>query len=535
MSFIRQLFQLITAPFRWLFSLPLSIISAPRRLFGLSLPARVAWLTALLLLFCAVAAFVSVLLTEDRADTWNYWWRWQTPVLVLLLIAIPPVVYYAVRSWLEGEVSRYPDIDEAWQAGLAALAENGLDPTELPLFLILGSGDERLIKALFQASGLELPVRHVPPGRAALHWYASPDAVYLVSSGAGQLSRLTAIAGEGPRSGGAAEEARAADPRGTLGAFASQPSDSFPPAEGGLPGDSVVGRDSRGTLVPGAMSEGVAAAAGGGSPVAAAGALTRRDAEQQGDRLRYVCRLLSRCRQPLCPLNGILTLLPFRTVSDVLLAKDIPGAVQNDLAAVRAVARVRCSVTALVTGMESERGFGELVRRVGASRAKTNRFGKGYNVWNPPTAENIDAFSSHACGAFEDWVYSLFREQDGLSKPGNAKLYALLCKIRSELRGRLRLILLHGYSFDPADAQAEQDALLFSGCYFAASGDSEDRQAFVRNVFDKMLDLEEEVEWTETALAEDDRYHALARFVMSLSGLLVAALIAMVVYKFFLK
>ena len=77
------------------------------------------------------------------------------------------------------------------------------------------------------------------------------------------------------------------------------------------------------------------------------------------------------------------------------------------------------------------------------------------------------AFSSHACGAFEDWVYNLFRERDGLSKPGNARLYTLLCRIRSELRSRLRNILLHGFSFDEGENREREKPLLFNGCYFA--------------------------------------------------------------------
>ena len=71
MSFFYRLMSWITAPFRWLFRLPMSMISAPRRLIGMSLPARVAWLTAIMLLICATMAFVSVLLTKDTADSWN--------------------------------------------------------------------------------------------------------------------------------------------------------------------------------------------------------------------------------------------------------------------------------------------------------------------------------------------------------------------------------------------------------------------------------------------------------------------------------
>jgi len=538
-SFFYRLMSWITAPFRWLFRLPMSMISAPRRLIGMSLPARVAWLTAIMLLICATMAFVSVLLTKDTADSWNYWWRWQTPVIVVLLIAIPPVVYFAVKSWLEGEVSPYPDIAEAWDAGMEALVEHGFDPTELPLFVVLGVSDDRLIKSIFAASGLELAVQHVPTGRAPLHWYAGEAGIFLVCRDASHLSRLTSLAGEVVTDSAVSTPnfqgtAQSFDPlRGTLDPGGGSAAGGFRAKDSALPGDFAGAPSIQGTLVPGAMNQMASPGGGRSAPAPTSGGLPRRDAEEQVDRLRYVCRLLSRVRQPLCPLNGILTVLPFRAVSDVMVAKDIPAAVQGDLAAVRQVARIRCPVTALVAGMEAERGFGELVRRVGVARARSNRFGKGYNVWNPPTAENIDAFSSHACGAFEDWVYSLFREPDGLSKPGNSKLYALLCKIRSELRGRLRQILLHGYSFDPDDPKSEQDGLLFSGCYFAATGDTEDRQAFARNVFEKMLDLEAELEWTEEALDEDDRYQAAARWMMALSSLLVIGLIGMVVYKWY--
>ncbi len=536
MNLFSQLMYWITAPFRWLFYLPMSMISAPRRLMGMSLPARVAWATAIMLLICAVVAFVAVWITQGAAEPWHYMLHWRTPVILLLLIAIPPIVYFAVRSWLEGEVSPFPDIEQAWNAGLAALVENGLDPTDLPVFLVLGESDDRHIKALFAAAGLEFAVQHVPAGRAPLRWYAGEDGIFLVCPDASHLSRLSSLSSERPTDTSAAAAdirgtAQSPDSlRGTLDPGGVRGEVGFRPTDSVVPSDVAAGPSVRGTLVPGAM-EGVGAP-GTSQPSApsAGGGLSRRDAEEQIARLRYVCRLLSRLRQPLCPLNGILTVLPFRAVNDVMLAKDIPSAVQADLTAVRQVARVRCPVTALVTGMESERGFGELVRRVGAARAKSNRFGKGYDVWNPPTAENIDAFSSHACGAFEDWVYSLFRETDGLSKPGNAKLYTLLCKIRSELRGRLRQILLHGYSFDPEDPR-DQDALLFSGCYFAATGETEDRQAFVRNVFEKIVDLEAELEWTEEALDEDDRYHAAARFVMGLSSLLVIGLIALFVCK----
>ena len=78
----------------------MGVISAPRRLMGMSLPARVALVTAILLLVCAIVAFVSLLLTEDAAHFWNYFEGWRKWVIPALLIVIPLVVYFAVKSWL---------------------------------------------------------------------------------------------------------------------------------------------------------------------------------------------------------------------------------------------------------------------------------------------------------------------------------------------------------------------------------------------------------------------------------------------------
>ena len=62
----------------------------------------------------------------------------------------------------------------------------------------------------------------------------------------------------------------------------------------------------------------------------------------------------------------------------------------------REIARIDTKVNALVVGMETENGFRELIRRVGTERAKVQRFGKGYNVWNPPAGEQIEAVAKQS-------------------------------------------------------------------------------------------------------------------------------------------
>ena len=261
-------------------------------------------------------------------------------------------------------------------------------------------------------------------------------------------------------------------------------------------------------------------------------AVSRRDVEEQIDRLRYVCRLLQRSRHPLCPLNGILVLLPWNGIQGAAANKELPEAMRRDLQTIREGSQLCCPVTALVTGLEAEQGFAELVRRVGVDRAKANRFGRGFDHWTPPTAEHLEALAAHACRAFEDWVYDLFRQRDALGKPGNTKLYQLLCRIRSQIHQRLQTVLINGVAADVGERNNAGRPQLFAGCYFAATGESADRQSFVQSVLEKMIQLEEELEWTEDAVRRDRRYGGLANALLLFNGLLLIALAAMVIYRF---
>jgi type VI protein secretion system component VasK len=261
--------------------------------------------------------------------------------------------------------------------------------------------------------------------------------------------------------------------------------------------------------------------------------LPQHDASEQERRLEYVCRLVRRNRQPLCPINGILTLLPFHLIQrSVAEAIELQRAVQRDLATLQKQLMVRCPVTALVIGLEEESGFQELVRRVGRDRALNQRFGRSFLLANPPIAERMEALCAHVCGSFEDWVYTLFREKGALSKPGNTKLYALLCKIRRNVQSRLEAILANAFGFDP-DQKAKNQSLLFGGCYFAAAGDTEDRQAFVKGVFDKLPEQQEELEWMDEAIRLDQKYHSLANVSFSVSTVLLLGLAGMLIYKAF--
>lgn len=527
MSFFRKFLEIITWPLRMLVALPVRIVSAPRRLMGMSLPTRVAVVLAIVLVLITIVYYIaSYFVHGDDYPTLGAWLRPTLPYVIVLLIIIPLVVHRAVKLWLEGDVSQFPDIDHAWREGLKALAEHDIELTNVPVFFVLGVRDDRQAKALFDASQLSLSIKGIPAGRSALQWFGNKDAVFLVCNDMSCLSRVSqkgeliaqnVIAGPAPT-----EVLKSANLGGTITASALQAEmretavtragtpDTGAPVPSPLSHTMMIGPSA--TMVPSGSAS---------TPSAGPTVLSPVDAVEMTERLAYVCRLLQRARQPLCPANGVLTLLPFDIIQRTGADVEILRAARSDHETLRRSLRMRCPVVALMSGMEEESGFRELVRRVGAERAKAQRFGKGFNVWNEPTGEQVEAVCAHACKAFEDWAYLLFREKDGLTRPGNKKLYALLCKIRTQFRGRLKNILVGAFADNRAIDVNGLEPMLFGGCYFGAIGATEDKQAFVKSVFDKLMTSEEELEWGDEAIREDDRYHLWTQILLFVDGLLL--------------
>lgn len=221
--------------------------------------------------------------------------------------------------------------------------------------------------------------------------------------------------------------------------------------------------------------------------------------------LQYVGGLLRRARAPVCPLNGVLALLQFESIHGTAAEiEELRQAVRADLATLQFATQVRAPTTALVVGLEKERGFRELVRRVGKDRAAAQRFGRKFDLRAYPTKEQLVSLAAHVCGAFEDWSYALFREENALTRPGNTRLYELLSKVRCGWKDRLAALLADSFGCD-ATKNGKRDSLLFSGCYLSATGESSDRRAFSRGVIDKLVDEQELVEWNSDAAASNRR------------------------------
>lgn len=507
-------------------------------------------------------AVVAVVWTAFLIDPAHVPWRHSIGIgrlllVLVLLMAIPFFLYRALSLWLNGETSLYPEIDTAWAAGMEAIKDQGLDIQEMAFYLIIGSRSVGQERAMMQSGQLDLRVDGVPDGPAPLHWYATPDSVYLFCSDASWSSALAAKrqrhyeefgdpAARRPVRQAAAPPPPTAPPPPASLTLAGSPSgagtveqprgsqlgtvqlDQFlAPKTAGPSAVPQPQRDLHGTVqldsgfmyaAPVSESETIFSDTGSEQkPIT----INSQEATLRVGRLTYLCQKIARAREPLCPINGILSLLPYAAIdSGTEDATALQQAVKSDLTTIHYELQVRCPVTALVVDLERQQGFRELMRRVGRERVSSQRFGRKYDCRSLATESEMIALSEHLCGTFEDWVYALFREDEALTRPGNQRLYHLLCKVRCTLKDRLANLLQEAFAFDPTEGSAE-DTLLFSGCYFAATGERSDHRAFVGGILSKLDEEQELVEWTTEALLRQQRWERVAT-----AGLIVSVLLA---------
>ncbi len=586
------------------------------RLIPVTTPGCATFLTVVFLLSTVITVWIVFWLDPNNIPWRHSYSWWRILGILALVIAIPFVVYKTINIWLEGAPIAYPDVDQAWRAGMQALAANELSIDSVPIFLMIGSSGEAQEKAIMNASGLRLSVEGVPQGPAPIHWYANSEAIYLFCTDSSwtsalaslreELSLETAASGlsiETPMIMQSSFEmaqaiARAEPPppppepqhfsnqnssenqnspanlniRGTLelNEFVNPTQAKSPSAVSNQPPSSGPGT-FRGTLMLGdsamQMPNSPASTQSSASPSAAYSSRmpqqspVNRQSSQTSvsalsltgevntlstkkpilvshqystaclQELQYIGHLVRLARQPLCAINGVLSLIQFESIhSSQTELEELQKAIRGDLETIRYAFQLKVPVSALVVGLEKERGFRELISRVGRERAMSQRFGRRFDIQAIPARDQMVALATHLCGVFEDWAYTLFREEHALTRPGNTRLYELLSKVRCGWKGRLGEILSGGFGCDTTKRE-EGASALFSGCYFAATGDTLDRQAFVKGVIEKMGEEQELIEWTQEALGANKRQNIAANL-----GAIVAVglLISLVVMYLFL-
>jgi hypothetical protein len=243
--------------------------------------------------------------------------------------------------------------------------------------LVIGSEDESAATAFHQCAKTKLGLKNIPPGNAPIQWFGNESAVFVHLIDACCVSELVRSP-QSAQSGANADLQESGGYTGTIvgGIPASNPvtAEDQGVGTGTITGDAApVGKP----VSPGGQQRPVAAfrptqtigaeysptmMAGQDSNVSNRMEIASADLELQIKRLRYVCSLLKKHRQPICPLNGIVTVVPFSAVESS--QDQLQVALQDDLETIEDVCQLICPVSILVSAIEREPGFSELMRRI---------------------------------------------------------------------------------------------------------------------------------------------------------------------------
>lgn len=464
--------------------------------------------------------------------------KFYLPLLFLLLVAFSWLAYWLwILLTADDDEAEFPDIKAAWDEAADTLARQRLPVGELPLFLVLGRTADKLDELFRAATGAKMAVAPGPPADAGadpapLRVYGWPDGVFVACPGASAWAAFCtkAIYGEAevvltPADGGGAGGG-GVDPNKTIG-------------PGGFMGfgDPALKREmqdlirlsQKGELSPAQqarlreLADVVDNPANAGPdrpkpPVV----VTDDERTLQGRRLRYLCRLIAKSRQPLCPANGALVLVPWAATETADTARTGAGVLAAELAAVRDEWQLRFPTFALVSDMETATGFTEFRRSFPEEMLK-QRIGqkvplapvvKARNATDDPVGELVGGAARWIGLSVLPAMILQFLQLDGRGRPGvratpgggdrhNRNLYQLMRAVFD--RGpRLGELLATGIPPVGGDDDLA-DAPLYGGCYIAATGTAGDGQAFVQGVFQKVIEAQDKVQWMPEARAADAR------------------------------
>jgi len=517
------------------------ILNGVRALVGLVLPifSEAAdfrnwpgWLRVLIGLALLAGCCVGLYFIQ-KAVNLNYYLPKLPPTVrdyFLPMIFVLLVIFSWLAFWLwklltaEDDEAEFTDIREEWEEATARMSAAGIKIGDFPLFLVLGRPAAGL-DSLFLAAGVKDIVRTPSLGAGgkgdpSLRVYAWDEAIFVVCPGASAWGKFCVEL--------------------------TNPTDSFQSAaaEGGAPAGA--------TLAPGTAFAGMDQGARAemeallsessrreltyeeqtrlrdlveqlnSAPVALKKAVAISDEERSKltRRLRYLCKLIRRDRRPWCPINGVLTVIPWTATDGNDLVNIGSGLLEQELMAARDVFQLRYPTFAVVSDLEVNRGFAEFRSGFRADMLK-QRIGQRFPlvpVGKPEEITNLVAGVARWIGlsVLPRWILEFLRLENP-SDPRrsaaqgavhNRNLYLLM---RAVFDRGPRLAELLSRGLPPVGGSDEMaNVPMLGGCYLAATGRAEGEQAFVEGVFKRIIESQSSVSWSPEALAADARLKRLA-------------------------
>lgn len=467
--------------------------------------------------------------------------EYYLPLLFLLIVAISWLAYALWKLLTaDDDAIEFPDIKGEWSDAMARLNSSGLNVRSAPLFLVLGRPSAGL-DSLFLAAEIKDIIRTPKVGRGAtddpsLRVYAWDEAIFVVCPGASAWG-LYCFELDNPLGGAEVlsgeEEGNNAGKTIDFGSFGNSSARSEM-------ADLMSAAKFR-DLTPDEQSRLRYLADTLDAPKGPAKKKTVSIPDDQRSRatrrLRYLCKLIRRERKPECPINGVLTLIPWAATESKELITIGSGMLEQELIAIRQVFQLRYQTLGLVCDLETARGFKEFRSGFPKEMLK-KRIGQRLPL--VPAVDNREEMAE-LLGRLAQWIglsilprfilefLRLEAQNDPRRTPsqgetGNRNLYLLMREVY-ERGPRLADLLSRGV---PSVGGRDEYSLvpLFGGCYLAGTGNINSEQAaFVPGVFQRVLEGQNAVCWSPQALEYDAR---MKRFTIA-GYLLLTVFVAFVV------
>ncbi len=483
------------------------------------------------------------------SSNWPFLHPFWLPLLFLMLYVLFWLSWGLLQLFRPDRVGQdFPDINRAWEEARLTLARSGIDLREVPVFLVVGQPEEG-VDALMGAP--ELPLKLITPRspEAPLRVYAQEDAVFVTCPEASVLGQnvqflveqnweeekkramekesASAPVPPSPPPVNTKEPEKKSPASPQLGVTAAPPETS-PPPEKEPTEPAVVPDVPEDEEEEKRVLELLADVRSGRSRSQRPTFLKKtEEVHQQTTRLQYLCRLLVRDRQPYCPINGVLILVPYWTLEDDMMASDTGAACRYDLTVVQRVLQVKCPAFLLLCDMDKSPRFLQMVERI-PYRQRISQLGQNFPLYPDVNDMEIPRLVESGLVWFTDSllpsvIQNLFRIESSAESPkkgfslaeslhSNIPLYRFLVEFR-ERKNRLARLLIRGVLLDLPGIY------YFGGVYLGAT--SRKYAAFSRGVLQKLIDNQNAVTWNDEKLARDRSFCRWASLLVLINALLL--------------
>ncbi|MGL4423824.1 MAG: type VI secretion protein IcmF/TssM N-terminal domain-containing protein, partial [Gemmataceae bacterium] len=270
--------------------------------------------------------------------------------------------------------------------------------------------------------------------------------------------------------------------------------------------------------------------------------LTPEELTHGPKRLAYLCELIKNERNPVCPINGVLVFIPWKSVENDEVSRSGVPILNEDLLTARKSLGMRYPHYVMIGDLETARGFDAFKAGFPTEMLK-QRIGQRLPLVSDRSPAETPTLLENAAdwictNVVSSWVLkSLILETSTDSRrtasfvpTNNARLLQFLHGMteRSPWLGRLLSRGMPSHLPGATARSEDPDSPYLGGCYLAATGrDGRDNPnfAFASGVFQRLTESQSAVAWTTDALQQDARYRSRAMLMYAAAfGILLLTL-----------